>query len=365
MRSWCALLLLSSIAVAQAQAPAGQKPTAKPSAPAAQSAPQAQAPAKPAAPAANPAAVPENAPVVTLNGVCAEKSAKPADCKTQITRAQFEQILNAVTTAQPGSAAQLSPSAKRNLATQYSQLLAVATKAENEGIQNTPEAQQLLKFARMQALAQAYTRDLQKKLEPTPAEIQSYYDANSAKFEQATLERIFVPKNPGEEKGKPADEAAQKAKADKLRARAAAGESFDTLQKEAIEGTKFPAPPETKTVVQRGTLPPTQEAVFNLKQGEVSQVFDEPAGYYIYKMVSEEKIPLDKLKSQISQHLLQEKMRTAVESLLKSAQPVLDEQYFGPPAQLENLPGAGEEETPAPKPPAGAPEKPAGESKPK
>jgi hypothetical protein len=360
-RWYVVLLLTTSFAVAQTPAPAGQKPVAKPPQKPATSTPGAAA--KKVAPEANAGTVPENAPVITLNGVCTDKNANAANCTTVVTRAQFEKILSVVTPSRSGSPAQLPPGVKRNMATQYAQLITVAADAEKEGVQNTPQAQELLKFARMQALAQAYTRELQQKLEPTPAEIQTFYNANASKLEEVTVDRIFIPKNPREE-GKPSDEAAAKTKSEAIHARAVAGEPFDKLQKEAVEGSNFPVPPETRMVVQKGTLPPSQEAVLNFKPGEVSQVFTEPSGFYIYKLVSKRTIPLEQVKSEISQRLLQEKMQTAMEAVLKSAKPVLNEQYFGP-ASAETLPGGVQPQTAPPAPKSGAPEKPNPESKPK
>lgn len=365
------VVLLTSFVFAQTKAPAVQKAPGKAQAP---------APGKSNAPAAKteqtgakPGEVPETAPVVTINGVCETKPAAGAECKTVITRAQFEKILAAAAPSRAGNPAQLPPGVKRNLATQYVQLLTIASDAEKQGVQNTPEGQQLLKFARMQALAQAYSRELQKKYEPTDAEIKAFYDANAAKLEQATVQRLVVPKATPAAEPKPADakadtkaaDEADKAKAEKFRARAVAGESFEALQKEALEGTPNKTAPDTKMVVQKGSLPPDQEVVFNLKPGEMSPVISEPGGFFIYKMDSKGPIPLEQVKSEIQQRLLQEKMQTAMETMLKQATPVLNEQYFGPsqPAtQILPGPNAPQGAQPAPKPAPSETEKPKAET---
>jgi hypothetical protein len=331
-------VLLTSYAVAQTKAPATQKPTTEQQAPA-KSAPSAAKPAQPAA-----VVVPENAPVITINGLCEGKAVPAADCKTVITRAEFERIVGAVTEGRAGAPAQLPPAAKRNVATQYTQLLTVATDAEKEGVQNTPEAQLLMKFARMQALAQAYSRELQKKFAPTPAEIQAFYNANAAKLEEATVDRLVIPRTTTKDAKAPQD--TEKTKADKLRARALAGESFETLQKEALQGTTTAAAPETKLVVQKASLPPNQASVFDLKPGEVSQVFAEPNAFFIYKMESKGTVPLDQVKDEIEKKLVQDKLQSAMETMLQNAKPVLNEQYFGPEPAGTELPSAPQ----APKP---------------
>jgi hypothetical protein len=59
--------------------------------------------------------------------------------------------------------------------------------------------------------------------------------------------------------------------AESLRARAAAGEDFAKLQKEAFEaaGMKMDSPTVTMPKVRRTGLPPAHAAVFDLKVGEV------------------------------------------------------------------------------------------------
>jgi hypothetical protein len=384
MRTRCfVLLLLTSFAVAQTKTPAAQKPatpqTAAPDAEKQRTAPSGGPGIQKAEPAEN--AVPADAAVITIDGVCDKPAASPTDCKTVITRAQFEQVLSMVAPSRAGSPTQFPPAVKRNMATQYSQLLSVAGAAEKEGVENTPQAQELLRFARLQALAQAYTRQLQQKLEPTDAEIQTFYTANADKLEQATLERLFVPKpseaaKPASSKAKPAGAAAKiaagadnfAATTQKFRQRIMAGEAFDKLQKEALVGSNFPNPPETRMVAQKGTLPPSQEAVFNLKAGEVSQVFNEPSGAYIYKMVSKGAVPLEQVRDEIKQRLTQEKMQAAMDSVLKSSKPVLNDEYFGPAPAAQVAPGAPRPVPGTPVPsakPQGGTEKPKPDSQPK
>ena len=65
-----------------------------------------------------------------------------------------------------------------------------------------------------------------------------------------------------------------------LRARAVKGEDPDKLQIEAYTAAGFPqTTPNTKMEkVRRDTLPPQHEAVMDLRLGEVSEVFSDPAG---------------------------------------------------------------------------------------
>lgn len=332
-------LLLTSIAIAQTTNPAGPK-TAPPAAPP-QSAPPAVAQAAPA-PASS---VPDTATVMTIDGICdpalpaGSKTASP--CKLQITKAEFDGMMAAI---MPPGAPALAPAMKRDRANQLAQLMAVAAAGDKAGILKTPEGEQMLKIAKLQALANGYARHLQQTSKPTDAEVKANYDANAEKYQQAKIQQLFVPPMKSVD-GKAEAPAAQKARAEKFRERAVAGEPFDKLEKEAIEGTQFPTPPPVEMTAQRENAPPARTFIFNLKDGEFSQVVSEPAGAVFYKMISKTTVPFAEVKDNIAQHMQQEKYQAALESVLKSASPILNDAFFGP-ATPQATPGA-----PIPMPP--------------
>ncbi len=358
---WLFLMLLPSLAFGQA-APSGNSQT-KPSAPASTTAKPASPAARPAAPSAaakEPAAeVPPDAPVITLNGLCEAKpgSPKPTDCKTVVTRAEFERMVSALT-GQPLS--QLPPQMRQQAANRIAQVMIVSHQAEKDGIQNKPATQEVLRFMRMNTLAQELVRSLQEKYAHPPAEeIQKYYNDHKDDFEEAKMKRIFIPK-PRPETGttpagepapakKPVDENAVKATAEKIHAEAAAGTDFDKLEKEAFEaaGIKTPPPPTDLGTVRKANAPESHKQVFQLKPGEVSQLLPDPSGFYIYKMESKQIVPLDKAQPEIEKKLSQEKLEKAGQEITNSAQTVLNPAYFGSAA-----PGDGAAVPPQPAKPA-------------
>ena len=142
-----------------------------------------------------------------------------------------------------------------------------------------------------------------------------------------------------------AKEAADKAKqekgeqelntlADTLRARAAAGEDFVKLQKEAFEaaGQKVENPTVNLPKVRRTGLPPAHSAVFDLKVGEVSAVISDNGGHYIYKVVSKDVLPLDQVKDEIHNKMKSERLKEMMDKYTNSFTSVPNEDYFGPPA---------------------------------
>jgi PPIC-type PPIASE domain len=292
--------------------------------------------------------VPADTPVITIKGLCDPSASKsPAlECRTEITRAEFEKVIDAV---QPNMPAR----ARRQFANRYANILAMSIKAKDMGLDKGPDYEERMKLARMQVLATALNREIQQKAADIPdKDIEDYYHDNLSKFEQADLLRIYVPKtiqSPQEakktgdaddkkagdeeqEKHAKDSEAKMKAEADKLRARAAAGEDFSKLQEEAyqVAGLKSSAPNTNMGKQRRNVLPPSQATAFDLKPGEVSPVITDQSGFFIYKMVSKGTMPLDQARDEIKGILRSERLQQQMKSVQESASPTLNEAYFGP-----------------------------------
>jgi parvulin-like peptidyl-prolyl isomerase len=123
-----------------------------------------------------------------------------------------------------------------------------------------------------------------------------------------------------------------KNEAEKLRARAAAGGDFTKLQEEAsqVAGLKSSVPNTSMGKMRRNMLPASQASVMELKPGEVSAVISDPGGYFIYKLVSRETIPLDQAREEIKGTLRSQRLQDEMKAVQESATPTLDEAYFGP-----------------------------------
>jgi parvulin-like peptidyl-prolyl isomerase len=315
------LFLLSSLAFSQ---------TGKPGA-AAQSAPPASgtsnAPSSITLPVI-PQEVPESGPVITLKGLC-PGSTGPAtgpDCKTVITRAEFEKLVNTLNPEMPKNSQQM-------LAEQYAKALVLQDLAERQHLPETQHFKDMMDYMRTQILASEVVNQAKEKAKPTPAEVQDYYDKHKSDYEQAAFKRLFIPKSKPslKEDTKQPTDTALKLEADKMRARAANGEDFDKLQKEIYEnaGLKTPPPPTSIPNWRRTMVPPTQVSIFDLKSGEVSQPIVQPEGIYIYKLESKKTVPLNDVRAEIEQTMQNEKLRNSLEAVFNGVKPELNENYFG------------------------------------
>jgi len=310
--------------------------------------------------------------VVTIKGLCsapkaassktagAARTLNPATCETVVTRKQLELLIDAVRPNLP-------PTQRRMVAQQYAELLIMANAAARAGVEKDPKVQEQLRLSKLQTLASSYSREIQQKeADVPPADIEKYYKENAAKYEQAKLQRIYVPAIATED-GKPPDAALTKLLAQNLQQRAAAGEDFDKLEKEAYAAANNKGTPPSVDMGERrrSTLPAKQaDTVFGLKAGEVSPPLEEASGFSIYKVLSKDKVPLDKVRDEIKATLGRERFRETIEKVRNSVKPTYNEAYFGsgtPPATAGAPTMAPGPSSPAP-PTAGTPAPPAASS---
>ncbi len=328
------LTIMTAAAMLAQQPPASKQPsTAKP----ANSQPQGQTTTKAEdgkpSETTKAAEVPPDAPVITINGLCPNKPAittggkTPADCKTVITRAQFEDLTTALN---PNMTASL----KRQLAEVYPRILLLSHEGEQLGIQNEEQFKKTVQFEMKQILAQETAKSLgERAAQISDQQLEQYYKENGTKFEEFTLQRVFIP-NPDQaastEKEKLMKPEQVKALAEKIHAEAVAGQDFDKLQKEAFDavGLKSTAPTTKVEKLTRGSLPESQNSVFDLKPGTVSQVFADPGAYYIYKVVSKQMPPFDSVKEELKRTLQTERLQNSMKAVLDSAKTDLNTAYF-------------------------------------
>jgi PPIC-type PPIASE domain len=357
------------------------------------------------------ATVPSSAAVITVKGVCpfqpkvtaakataanpATAAKSPAetspatDCQTVITKAEFEKLAN-------GVSPNVTPQLKKQLASALPRLIALSAAAKKKGLDKTTQFEETVKFAKMQILTNELQRNIQEEAgKIPPEEIEKYYKDHAGSYEQLNLDRLFVPRTKqGEaaaqeedekneqlsEEAQKAKEAEEKTKAEKgeqamsklgesLRVRAAAGEDFVKLQKEAFDaaGMKIESPTVNLPSVRRTGLPPAHAVVFDLKSGEVSQVIDDSGGHYIYKVNSKSEIPLDQAKAEIHSTLQNDRMRETMDTLNKSFKVETNDAYFGPggvgaeppprlphPRSVPSTAPSAQPQTPPPSPPPAA-----------
>jgi hypothetical protein len=302
-----------------------------------------------------------NKPLITIAGLCDNPSAEKdtvSKCKTIVTEAQFEKVIDAV---QPTMKAH----ARREFALNYADALVMAKKAEQMGLDGGAKYEEQMRLARIQILSQELKKAIQEKVsQVSDKDIKDYYDNNTVRFEKVEIDRIYVPKTQqslsasdknlsGADRQRLSHESEQvmKQEADNLRARAVAGEEFTTLQADAyrVAGIKSAAP-NTSMVIRRSSLPPNQGVVMGLKAGEVSSVLEDPNGYDIYRVKTKDTLPLDQVREEVRATLFAQRMQDEMRAIQDSATTTLDESYFARSRPRQGMMGVGESTKPSSNP---------------
>jgi len=313
-------------------------------------------------PPASAASVPPDSPVIKIEGICdhpsgvatstdrargqessaadlakKESVGSPAGstssaCETIVTKVQFEKLVEALNP-------QMSATVRRQLAESYPRFLLFANKARELGLDQDPRFAEMMRFASMQLLTQRLNRYFEEQASRiSDSDVEKYYKENAIKFEREELLRIFVPKQTRQAQTTVSGEHSSKAiespmltVAEKIQARAAAGGDFQQLQKEAFEAASISSgsPHVSTGKIAAGGLPLNHQKVFEMEPGQVSDVIADPSGYYIYKVVSKQMVPLAQADKEIRRSMASQRVQDATASLAKSIKSELDPMYFG------------------------------------
>jgi PPIC-type PPIASE domain len=273
--------------------------------------------------------LPPTAPVITVDGLCPDASTgsnpKSADCKTVVTKAAFEKLIDAINPKMP-------PPARAAFASEYAKILALSAEAKKRGLEDSQQFRDFISFMRLQVGAQVLIRTMQEQAKPSEADIEKFYNDKKSEYEEISLKRVFIPRNSPTAKPddkRPTDDDL-KAEGEKVRDQLKNGEDFDQVQKAVYtsKGYTTPPPPTTIPNWHRQAMPPSQKALFDLKEGELSQVMVEPAGAYVYKVVEKKTTPLEAVKADIESQMVNNKMKEQMDAITGSVKPELNPAYF-------------------------------------
>jgi peptidyl-prolyl cis-trans isomerase SurA len=154
------------------------------------------------------------------------------------------------------------------------------------------------------------------KVGVTDEEARAYYQSHLSEFTTApsiTLREIIVPVLMDAKGGvNAAEDEAAHAKADQLRARIAAGESFDTLAVEASESASRAAGGLIGPISLTDLSPDFRTTMEGMKVGDVTPVLRTQRGYQILKLESAtpiQTLPFEQARQQISDRVFTDKRK--------------------------------------------------------
>jgi hypothetical protein len=267
--------------------------------------------------------VQDNDPVITLNGYCEGQKQDDQNCRTVITRAQFDALCEAL---QPG----MSVAQRLKVANAYARNLRMAAVAKQRGLDQTKAYALELEYARLQLLAQDLEQNLQLTSQRiSEADITAYFSTHQPDFETAVFERIFIP-----HVGKSDSAEQMQQLAITLRERLMAGAAADSLQREAFERAGLSINNANTRIdkIRRGSLPPSHVGVMALEPGQVAALISDPQGaHFIYRMVDKRMPALAELQEEITKLIAEQRYRE--NSRAFQGDTVFSDAYFNPVAQ--------------------------------
>jgi parvulin-like peptidyl-prolyl isomerase len=304
---YLSLALATSLSIAQQQ-------PAKPPA-----APVLNKPDNDAKPAAPPVTVPPEAVVVTVGS-------------EKLTRAQFEQILAAL--ADNGRAA-ATPAAKRQVADQLGEVMALAQEARKRKLDQSPVVQQMLVIQTDQLLANALGKQISSELKIDDAALKAYYEQHKSEYELAKASHILirfkgsrVPLKPDQ---KDLTEEEALAKAQDIHKRLLAGGDFAAIAKAESDDSGAAANGGSLgAAFPRGKMVPQfDQVVFSLPVGQLSEPAKTPFGYHIIKVEERNTKTFEEARPDLEKKMRPEMTREAMDKMRKQTPVSLDDSYFG------------------------------------
>jgi peptidyl-prolyl cis-trans isomerase SurA len=161
-------------------------------------------------------------------------------------------------------------------------------------------------------LARLMNQAVRSRVSVDSSEVEAYYQAHQNEFDQppqARVRHIFFRVEPGTG-GRPQTEDVQ-ARATRVLQEARNGGDFATLARRYSEDATAANGGDLGLIKRGDALPEFEEVIFNMKEGEISDIIRTPNGLHIVKVETFSKGSLrdfSEIKPEIERRLLQEKM---------------------------------------------------------
>jgi VWFA-related protein len=249
-----------------------------------------------------------------------------------VTQGQLERFIQGLN---PESQRALASQGRRALGDEFALMLLLSQDALSHHLDSTPVFQETLALRRRQLLATMAYQEVVRQSVVTPEEISKYFAAHQSEFEEVHINEVFIRKKPEGAKegtsGLTAEEA--KTRAEEIRKALSSGDD-PTKVAEKYQVPDLVRVDAQPYFVRRGTLRADMDKVaFELKDGQVSEVFDVGQALVFFKVASHKAGELKNLSSQIENTLRQQKVKSTLEALKKNANIWMDDGYFAAPSQ--------------------------------
>ena len=239
---------------------------------------------------------------------------------------------------------------KRPFGEQYAMMVILSSQAVDHHLDISSEFQRQLAMQRMQMLAQAEYDALTRQAAVTPEDTGKYFSEHPTEFEEAKVRQVVLRKKAddatADAQGLPIADG--RARAEEIRKALISGTEANKVVKDFSVPNVIVIDAEPRNVRRGQLLPELDKVVFQLKDGEISELVETPQVFVMAQLISRRQLEQKDVSREIENKLRQQKIDAALADLRQKNPIWMDEQYFAAPpapAAAPNLPA------PSPPPP--------------
>jgi parvulin-like peptidyl-prolyl isomerase len=163
---------------------------------------------------------------------------------------------------------------------QWALMRKLARAAQANQLDQLSPAKEALEYQRLLILSQARMTQAANEISVLPSEVAKFYDANQNRYKQVRVRTIYIGFD-----GQKLTESGAKLKASQIVSQARAGADFVKLVRaQSDDVTSRAKDGDFGTLRITDNLPdPVRDAIFNLKEGAVSDPIRQPNGFYVFR----------------------------------------------------------------------------------
>lgn len=222
---------------------------------------------------------------------------------------------------------------KRQFAQDYLSMRLLAHAGKKEGLDRDPAVVAQLDMMLNNLLASTMLQRIEESVQLSDAELLALYEEQKGTFETAKARHVLVAfaGSPAAQPGKPElTEEQARTKAEELRARIVAGESFEDLAKAESDDTGSGERGGDLGEFGRGQMVGEfEQAAFTTEIGQISGVFRTQFGFHFVRVDSRGTTPFEQVKEQLATAERRKKVQSEVESVRSATNPTFNPAYFG------------------------------------
>jgi len=256
----------------------------------------------------------------------------------QFTKADIDFLISNLP---PQTQRSLETQGKKQLGDQFALIVMLSQQAHLHHLDQSPAFVQKLAMQKEQLEAQAAYEEINQQANVTPEEVNQYYTAHAASYDEIMLRQFVIRIKPSDAKTDPARPTPAtgaglapedaKARAEAIRKEVIAGTDI----KKVIEDFRAPGDviieAEPRKVRRGGMRPEMEKVAFALKDGEISEPLDLPQALVLLQVSGHTHVELKDVSPEIEKSLKKEKTDAALAAVKKNTTLWMDEQYFAPP----------------------------------